>query len=82
MNEALQYFYYFISSCITFCFDNMLIAAGVSFGWVVVSVIVMGMLVRSVLNLPRGVNIRHPSTTTFYDRNGNMTGFSVRRRGR
>lgn len=81
MADALTYFYYFFNKMLTFVFSTMAIQSGVTVGWIIVSVIVMGMLVRTILNIPKGVNIRHPSTTTFYDKNGSMTGYSVRKRG-
>ena len=44
MNQAFTYFYYFYNKMITFVFNTMAIQSGVTFGWVVVSIIVMGLI--------------------------------------
>lgn len=80
MAQALTYFYYFFNQCITFVFSDMTIQSGVTVGWVIVSVMVMGMLVRSILNVPRGINLHHSYETKYYDSYGKLTGSSTRKR--
>ena len=51
LNEILQCYLMFLD----FVFEDMLLFNGVSFGWIIICLIVFGILVRSVLALPRGI---------------------------
>lgn len=53
MSEALTYLYYIYDKFIVFVFDTMEIFEGVTVGWIVISLILFGLLIRSVLNVPR-----------------------------
>lgn len=53
MNEALTYLYYIYDKFIVFVFDTMEIFDGVTVGWIVISLILFGLIIRSVLNVPR-----------------------------
>lgn len=53
MNEALIYLYYIYNKFIVFVFDTMEIAHNVSFGWIAISVMLFGLIIRSVLNIPK-----------------------------
>lgn len=53
MNEALQYLYYIYDKFIVFVFDTMEISPNVSIGWIALSVMLFGLLIRSILNIPR-----------------------------
>lgn len=57
MEDALNYFYEIFAKCLTFVFERCNFS-GVSIGWVFVSVIIIGLLVRSILNIPRNVRLK------------------------
>lgn len=58
MVECLNYFYIIFNKCLTFVFESMNFN-NVSVGWIIASVILMGMVIRSILNLPRGLHLRY-----------------------
>lgn len=80
MSEAINYIYVIFSRFLDFVFNDMLIAQGVSIGWVVVSLLIFGVLVRSILNLPRsapterGIRSSHlyNSRREYYKQRGGM----------
>lgn len=53
MNEALNGIFEFYSYLISFIFDYMALFDGVTFGWIIISCLVFGFLIRSILVLPR-----------------------------
>lgn len=55
MTEALGYLYYIYDKFIDLVFNRLEITENVSIGWVIISVMLFSMLIRSILNLPRGV---------------------------
>lgn len=55
MSEALTYIYYIFDAFIDCIFDDLEIFPGVTIGWVLVSVILFSLLIRNVLNMPRGM---------------------------
>lgn len=58
MNYGVELIYYVWHKFITFIFDNALIFDGVSIGYVMLSVIVLSILIRNLLAIPRkGQNI-------------------------
>lgn len=58
MDIALNYFYEIFANCLTFVFETCNFS-GVSVGWIIVSVSVICLLVRSILNVPRSVRFKH-----------------------
>lgn len=54
MSNAIDIFYYIFTQFINFFF-NSYILEGVSLGWVVITCIIFGILIRSVLNIPHGL---------------------------
>lgn len=56
MTEALNYLYYIYDSFLDFVFNQMEIANNVSIGWIAIVVILFGLMIRSILNLPRGIH--------------------------
>lgn len=56
MNEALAYLYYIYDKFVDLIFNRLEISNSVSIGWIIVSVIIFSILIRSVLNLPRGMS--------------------------
>lgn len=57
MNEALNGIFEFYQLLISFIFDRMVLFDGVTFGWVIISCLVFGFLIRSILVLPRSLNV-------------------------
>lgn len=57
MNEALNGIFEFYSYLISFIFDYMALFDGVTFGWIIISCLVFGFLIRSILVLPRSLNV-------------------------
>lgn len=58
MSDALTYLRYIFVKYVNFIFNDMVISDGVTVGWVAVSVIMFGLMIRSILNVPRSVNFR------------------------
>ena len=54
MNNALGYIWYIFDKLINWFFNDALIVSNVSIGWVLVVITVFAMLIRSLLNIPRG----------------------------
>lgn len=57
MSEALNVIYEIYTAFINLIFTSFDIGSGVTVGWVFVAVIVFGMLINSILNLPRSVSV-------------------------
>lgn len=57
MNEALTYIYYFYDRLINFVFNDMEFFKNVTFGWVLITCIVFGLLIRNILRIPVHGNI-------------------------
>lgn len=55
MSVALNVIYSIYSNFLTLVFTTFDIGGGVTVGWVFIAVIVFGMLINSVLNLPRSM---------------------------
>lgn len=55
MTTALTYIYYMFDSFISCIFNDLEIAENVTIGWVLVAVIIFSLLIRNILNLPRGM---------------------------
>lgn len=58
MSEALEYLYYIYDKFVYFVFNTMAIDTGITYGWIVISIFIFSILIRSVLNLPRGIRFR------------------------
>lgn len=58
MSEALTYLYYIFDKFVDFVFNGMEIATNVSVGWIAISVVLFSLLIRSILNIPRGIRFR------------------------
>lgn len=53
MQDALNYLYEFYDQFISFIFNDMEIVTGVTFGWVMIVIIIIGILLKNVLAVPR-----------------------------
>ena len=54
MTEALNYIWYIFDKLINWFFNDTVLFEGVTIGWVIVVITVFGLLIRSLLNVPRG----------------------------
>ena len=55
MQEALNTIYYIFNKLVSFVFNDAAIESGVSIGWVITAVFVFGIIITSILNLPRSM---------------------------
>lgn len=58
MSEALSVIYEIYTAFIGLLFNTFDIGNGVVVGYVFVAIIVFGMLINSILNLPRSISVR------------------------
>lgn len=64
MQDAIDLFYLIFSKLITLVFDQLEIVSNVTVGWVLATIFIFGVLIRSLLNLPRSAGtIRHKERT-------------------
>lgn len=61
MNEALNGIFQFYIQFIEFIFNDMLLFDGISFGWVLISCLVFGFLIKSILVLPYSLEYKEDS---------------------
>lgn len=54
MSTALGYIWYIFDKLINWFFNDTEMFEGVTIGWVIIVVTVFGLLIRSLLNIPRG----------------------------
>lgn len=54
MTEAVEIFYYSFTKFINFLFGSYIVD-GVSLGWILITVLLFGILINSVLNVPHGL---------------------------
>ena len=55
MSEALSYLYEIFDGFLDLMFNQFYLFTGVSVGWVAVTVLIFGLVIRSILNVPRSV---------------------------
>lgn len=53
MAQALGYIYDIYSGFLNLVFNVFAIESGVTVGWIIVSVIVFGLMINNILNLPK-----------------------------
>lgn len=58
MSEAINILKYIFSKFTNFVFNDLEIAANVTIGWIAVVIIVFSLMIRSILNVPRGIRFR------------------------
>lgn len=68
MEEALTYLYLIYQGFIRWVFDDMAIASNVTVGWVAISVIIFGILINSILNIPKGINVNGRQSNSSYNK--------------
>lgn len=52
MTEALGYIYEIFDRFIEFVFDDMVLFSGVTFGWVIISLLIFGFVLSNLLTIP------------------------------
>lgn len=58
MSDAISVFYYVFNKIYNFLFNQAFIEEGVSIGWIFVTVVIFGLIIRSILNIPNGFRSR------------------------
>lgn len=53
MNQALEYLYLILYSLLNFVFDRCEMFDGVYLGWVLIAVFITGVMIRSIIALPK-----------------------------
>lgn len=84
MNQALTYFIYIYRKTLNFVFNEMFIDSSVTVGWIMISIIVFGILMGSILNIPHRIGnfsnygTKESVSYTYYDDNWNRHTISRR----
>lgn len=52
MTEALGYIYEIFDRFIQFVFNDMVLFSGVTFGWVIISLLIFGFVLSNLLTIP------------------------------
>lgn len=55
MNEALTYIYQIYNKFLDLIFNQFEMFSGVTIGWVIIAIMVFGMMINSILNIPKGI---------------------------
>lgn len=58
MAQALTYLYEIYAGFINMVFNDFELFPGVSVGWLFIVVAVFGILINSILNIPKGIQVR------------------------
>lgn len=69
MSDALNLFFVIYKDLLGFVFNDMTIGTGVSVGWVAITCLVFGILIRSLLAVPRAAQ-----SHTFRSKDGTNDG--------
>ena len=75
MTTALTYIYDIFDEMVNLMFNTCEISTNVTIGWIGVACLLFGMMIRSILNLPRSMPSYPHDTFTRYaytDKNGNL----------
>lgn len=66
MLDAINFIYLVYDKLINLIFNQFQIVQGVSVGWVLVVIVAFGLMIKSILNLPKGLS---PKTRDTYNIN-------------
>lgn len=58
MAQALQYLYDIYSVFLDLIFNQFEITQNVTIGWILIVVIVFGLMITNIMNMPKSVNIK------------------------
>lgn len=61
MSEALAYLYYIFDKFINLIFNQLEISSNVTIGWIGISIIIFAMMIKTILNIPRGLRAESKS---------------------
>lgn len=64
MAQALTYLYDIYTGFLNMVFNDFELFPNVTVGWIVVVVLVLGLVINSVLNIPRGISYNSPKQST------------------
>lgn len=56
MSDALNYLYLIYDDMLDLLFNSFYMFTGVSVGWVMVTVIIFAIVIRSIINVPRSMS--------------------------
>lgn len=56
MSDAIEVFYYIFTKIYNFLFNEAVIQPGVSIGWIFVTVVIFGLIIGNILNMPSGLH--------------------------
>lgn len=61
MNDALSLFRYILTKFYDLIFNQLIIdASGATFGWIIISIIVFGIIINNILNIPGNIKFNKP----------------------
>lgn len=63
MAQALTYLYDIYSGFINMVFNDFELFENVTLGWIVIVVFVFGIMINSILNIPKGVHLNGKSNS-------------------
>lgn len=55
MENAINLFNYIFQKFINMIFNDFVIQSGVTIGWVIITIVLFGMLINNILNIPNNV---------------------------
>lgn len=58
MSDALNYLYLIYDNMLDLLFNQFYMFTGVSVGWVMITVIIFSIVIRSILNVPKRMSFR------------------------
>lgn len=68
MSDAITLFYKVLQIIVSWIFDAEIVS-GVTIGWIFVSIAIFGILIRSILNVPKSsnsLNLSHNDSQNYY----------------
>ena len=66
MSDAITLFYKVLQIIVSWIFDAEIVS-GVTLGWIFVSIAIFGILIRSILNVPKSSNSFNADNKNVYD---------------
>lgn len=55
MSDAISLFNYIFGKFVTMLFNDFEIETGVSVGWVIIAILIFGMIISNILNIPNNI---------------------------
>lgn len=63
MSQALSYLYDIYSGFINMAFNDFELFPNVTIGWIIIVILVFGIMINSILNIPKGVHFNGKSNS-------------------